>query len=677
MAYGLPADATAWAALALAVALVVAWLVTGRTTRTQPARVRATWWVVVLATCAAVLSAGYLVAYLRGGPRIIDATAYFLQARALAAGQLAFQVPEPVASFAGRFLVTPPTGGSLAVIFPPGYAALLATGFVVGAPLAVGPLLAAALVLATYDLARCVTGRTEVALLAAGLSVLCAALRYHTADTMSHGWAALLVTLSVRCALAVRGKSSRAQLRWGALLGLASGWLIATRPVAGAAITAVTGMMVCRERYGRWSALLGLLPGIGLLLAHQYAATGSLWQSTQLYYYARADGPPGCFAWGFGAGVGCLHEHGDFVQRHLPNGFGWREALSTTGLRLFHHARDLANFRPLALLLPVAIWLARRERGMTALGACILLVVLAYVPFYFDGSYPGGGARLLADVLPLEHVLLAWVLSRWRVGSWVVPVALAGFAFGASHDHARLRDREGGHPMFEPHTLKQQGVTRGLVYVSTDHGFNLGHNPSVHDPSTGVVVARRRGDAHDRLLWEQLGRPQAFRYDYDPYAPSSVGTLRAYAPGTIGSERFEAEALWPARNVTAGWVHPTHVGSGCASQGQGLRLRPFDGVAAEAQVDVVADRQATFELVSAWVAYGSAIVEVETVVAGRASKARRRVAVHECWTLPPLRVVLAAGPHPVLLRASDSAAVLDYLELRPVSRPKHHASPVR
>ncbi len=677
MAYGLPDDSIAWTALALAVALALAWLLTGRSARTTLGWVRPTWWVAVLAGCAACLSAGYVATYLRGGPRIIDATSYFLQARALAAGQLAFPVPDPLASFGGRFLVTPPAGGSLAVIFPPGYGALLAAGFVLGAPLAIGPLLAAALVLATYDLARCVTHRHEVALLAAGLSVLCAALRYHTADTMSHGWAALLVTLSIRCAVGMRGTSSWVQLGWGILLGLASGWLIATRPVTGVAITAVAGVMILRERYGRWAALLGLLPGIGLLLAHQYAATGSLWQSAQLYYYARADGPPGCFVYGFGAGVGCRYEHGDFVQRHLANGFGWREAWSTTGVRLFHHARDLANFRPLALLLPVAIWIGRRERGLIALGACILLVVLGYVPFYFDGSYPGGGARLFADVLPLEHVLLAWVLTRWRMGKWVVPVALAGFALGASHDHARLSEREGGRPMFEPRTLRQHGVTHGLVYVNTDHGFNLGHDPSVRDASTGVVVARRRGDAHDRLLWKRLGRPPAFRYDYDPYAPGSVGTLRTYDPAQIDSARFEAEALWPARNVNSGWVHPTHVGSGCASQGQGLRLRPHGGRPAEVEVDVVADRQATYELISAWVAHDSATVEVEMAVAGRSTNGRRVVAVHECWMLPSLRVALAAGAHPVLLRASDSAAVLDYLELRPVSRPNSSATPSR
>ena len=40
----------------------------------------------LLSAAAFALSAGYLAYYLRGGPRIIDATSYWLQARALAEG---------------------------------------------------------------------------------------------------------------------------------------------------------------------------------------------------------------------------------------------------------------------------------------------------------------------------------------------------------------------------------------------------------------------------------------------------------------------------------------------------------------------------------------------------------------------------------------------------------------
>src|SRR5690242_3331732 len=66
--------------------------------------------VAALAIFAALLSVAYISLYLRGGPRIIDATTYYLQARALAGGHVAFDVPAPSASFRGRFLLSSPDG---------------------------------------------------------------------------------------------------------------------------------------------------------------------------------------------------------------------------------------------------------------------------------------------------------------------------------------------------------------------------------------------------------------------------------------------------------------------------------------------------------------------------------------------------------------------------------------
>ena len=43
-------------------------------------------WLAALCALAFALSWAYLHVYLRGGPRIIDATSYFLEARSLAAG---------------------------------------------------------------------------------------------------------------------------------------------------------------------------------------------------------------------------------------------------------------------------------------------------------------------------------------------------------------------------------------------------------------------------------------------------------------------------------------------------------------------------------------------------------------------------------------------------------------
>ena len=561
---GWPPDGVAWAALGAACALVP--LLHARARRALGSALKIELVLPALAIGAALLSAGYVAHYLRGGPRIIDSTSYYLQARAIAHGYFAFPVATPLGSFGGRFLL-PAAPHSLAVIFPPGYATVLAAGFLLHAPMLVGPVLAALIVLLTYSLARELSGRTDVARIAAGLSMLCAALRYHTADTMSHGLCALLLCAGTLTAVRAR--------RWDALLsGLALGWLIATRPVSGA-VGVVLALCLLERSARRWAWFaVGLVPGIALLLCYQRSATGSFFASTQLAYYALADGPPGCFRYGFGSGIGCLYEHGDYVRARLESGYGLREALSVTVRRLAVHSIDIANAAPLALLCPVGAWLARADRRVRVLFYACLGFMLAYAPFYFDGSYPGGGTRLFADLLPLEHVLLAIALARLEWGAIALPLSLAGFALHASFTHRALAEREGGRPMFETEVLRSAGVDRGLIFVDTDHGFNLGHDPGQLDAHSHVVVARHEHDAHDWWLWNQLGRPPAFHYSYDAGANTAHGELTPYLPalGSASALRFEAEAEWPPLAVDQGWIQPDFVP--CASNGRGLRFHP-------------------------------------------------------------------------------------------------------
>lgn len=560
---GLPPDGVAWAALAVACSFAV--LFEPRARRTLTAAAKLPFTRPALAVAAGLLSAGYVSYYLRGGPRIIDATSYYLQARAIAHGYFAFPVELPLASFGGRFLL-PSEPHSLSVIFPPGYATALALGFLLRAPLLVGPLLASAIVLTTYALARELSGRSDVAGVAASSSLLCAALRYHTADTMSHGLCALLLCAGALMALRVR--------RWSAACsGLALGWLIATRPVTGIVGVALA-LSLLERRASRWAWFgAGLIPGVALLLLYQRAATGSFFGSTQLAYYALADGPPGCFRYGFGRGIGCLYEHGDYVRARLANGYGVREALGVTLRRLAVHSIDIANAAPLALLVPAGAWFSRADRRVRAIFFACLGLMFAYSPFYFDGSYPGGGTRLFADLLPLEHVLLALAVVRLQWSAVALPLSLAGFAIHASFAHRALAEREGGRPMFESEVLQRAHVDHGLVFVDTDHGFNLGHDPGRVDAQARVVVARHTHDAHEWVLWNRLGRPPSFRYSYDAGASAAHGELSPYLPTVGAALRFEAEAEWPPLAVKGGWVHPDFVP--CASNGRGLRLRPI------------------------------------------------------------------------------------------------------
>ncbi|MET0593803.1 MAG: hypothetical protein ABW133_13960 [Polyangiaceae bacterium] len=600
--FGAPPDAAA--AVALGGALVLIW----QGPRIFAALLRAPKKLAigVLALTALALSAGYVQFYLRGGPRIIDATSYWLEARALAEGHATWPIDEPTASVRGRFLLMSGTTEAprLGVIFPPGYPLLLAVGFCFGVPLFIGPLIAALLVIATYALGKAVSARDDVARIAATLSVLSATLRYHTADTMSHGLAALLFASTLALGFIAVDTDSAARRRLSAAgAGVLFGWLVATRPVS--ALALVPALLVLTYRISGFSRLLlaaGAALPIALFVLQQRAVTGSLFVSSQNAYYAVADGPPGCFRYGFGAGIGCLHEHGSFVDAALPHGLDARAAIAILLKRLRLHVADIANFEPLALLVIAAPFLARSRatngsplsRRSLVLALTVLAIFAAYVPFYFDGSYPGGGARFFADVLPLEHVLAAVALvlavdrARTRFPSINVPraaallgaIALAGFGTHTSLEHGLLRDREGGRPFFEPRVLREAKVDRGLLFVGTDHAFNLAYDPAARDANQSIVVAHEYGDDRDRLMWERLGRPTAHRYVFEGRGEPAVVP---WAPGpTPHPFRFEAEAEWPPVRQSGGAFDPIFAHGTCAWGGRLLAVRsgterPFEG----------------------------------------------------------------------------------------------------
>jgi hypothetical protein len=590
------------------------------------------WPMVIAPLLAAVLSAGYVAYYLRGGPRIIDATSYWLQGRALSEGMLAWPIADPEHGVLGRFLISTTVEGQPAAsgIFPPGYPAVLALGFRLGAPMAVGPVIAALLVLATVALMGQVVRfgpdhwqAREPALVnvAATLSVICAALRYHTADTMSHGFAALcfttvLVAVLRACGspkgLASPGTTNQASslvTRWNLtaarrgpvlLAGLASGGLLATRPASALALGMTIALLLLwlpeARRLWRLTTALAFtfaaIPGVTLWLAHGHAATGSIGMLAQSAYYSLSDGPPGCFRYGFGAGIGCLGEHGDFVRHNLADGYGLVAAAGTTLRRLKLHLADPLNAAPLFPLVLMGVVHGWRHRAARLISLAVVIHIGCYVPFYFDGNYPGGGARMFADVLPLEHLLAALGLlslsateasprSRpWRalslplLASLVIGLSLLGFALRGGASHAQLRDREGGRPMFEPSVVADQGAGEALLLVDTDHGFNLAYDPTGRTP-----VARYRGDDMDRLTWERQGRPKVVRYRYQ--WPEG-GRARAWlepisfdlSPTGERELTIEGESLWPPAAQQGGWAWPSFSAHPCVSAGRFLALYP-------------------------------------------------------------------------------------------------------
>lgn len=661
--WGKPPDEVAKVACAIAVVLVVG-AILGRGKDVLGFRepdVTRRPFLAIASFVAAMLSLGYVAVYLRGGPRIIDATTYFLQGRALAHGDLTWPLPGPSESFRGRFLL--PHGDEIGGIFPPGYPMLLAIGFALGAPMIAGPLLAAALVPTTYALGKEIARGAGVAVVepvgraAALLSIVSAALRYHTADTMSHGLTALGIAAALLFALRARRESNpKAALAAGLCLSV----VVTTRPVSALAIGLVV-LFLARGHVRR--VAFGVAPGALLLLLAERAVTGRWLVSAQSAYYATSDGPPGCFRWGFGRGTGCLFEHGEFVRARLPNGYGILEAAGTTLRRLKMHLMDVANLEPLALLVLVP---ARRAPVPLAL---VGLHVLAYAPFYFDGNYPGGGARFFADVLPVEHALAAVAVARIAgsrfAPAWlgVLGLATAGFGVHAAFDHLKLRDREGGRPMFDPDVLAKANVSSGLVFVETDHGFALGHEPHV-SPFDGILVARRRRDDVDRLLYEAVGRPPTYVYDYDLATGAANVTL--FVPTELGSAIvFESESEWPALSQEGGFAAPGF--SDCASNGRALVLTP-SGESARATLGLPVPEPGAWS-VSVRVAYGVRVPHADapqgtgTVTIGPRTW-EIPVSATGCAELAEQAVDLVPGEARVVLSARGGAVALDRVTLK-------------
>ena len=678
--WGRPPDDVAWVALALGVLLLAT--LGSRDALEGVWRASRARFLGGVAIVCAFLTLGFAAHYLRGGPRIVDATAYVLQAKALAHGKLAWHVPWPTASFRGRFLLFSPPD-RVAGIFPPGWPLLLAIGEVLGSPMLVGIALSAALAIATYALALELSPptsphRENAARLAALLSAACSALRYHTADPMSHAATALAVTVAFT--LALRAERDQARTRTYVAIGFLVGAVFCTRPISTIPIFLLAAFLLrARVRAGALAFAVGALPGVALLLASQHAATGSFFTSTQRAYYAVSDGPAGCFRYGFGAGVGCLHEHGDFVAARLAHGYRLLAALGTTLRRLHAHASDALDAWPvLVLALPACAAAARRARPLRLAWLLVLLQIAAYLPFYFDGDYPGGGARFFADVLPIEHaavaVSLALVLPTFsfaKKAAALLGLVAVGFALHGAYDDLALADRDGGRPMFEPERLQDAHIATGLLFVDTDHGFDLASDPAVTDPAHGLVVARLRNDGHDRLLYERLGRPPTWAYRFGPRTGLAEPTLLPFTP--VGAEvagrevwRFESENEWPPLAQQGAWAEPVYASGArqnCPFGGQVLAIHP-EGPAGTVTIALPVPRTAKWTVRPYVLARaGDGPIELRVGPLHWESPAPRAAAENQCIELAPQTAELTEGESPLEIRVSGAPAALDRVEL--------------
>jgi hypothetical protein len=491
--------------------------------------------VVVTAFVAAFLSLGYLSFYLRGGPRAPEAAVYWLEGRALSHGALRWSVADPAASF--RTSIFPyGSPNRLAAPLAPGFPLLLGFGFLLGAPMIVGPLIAACLVAATWmlghELAKAAGEPSEraeaTARTAAGLSVLSVALRFHTCEALPYGAAALAVTVALACAMRAR---RLADPRWLTAAGAAVGAACAAAPWSSVAAGLVVVAVAARsERPARavGRTVAAALPGVVFLVVAHRLATGFTFSASQATLLsAMAYARPATM----------------------------RAALIAIGRTSLHglraHLADVANLEVIALA-PIALAIGRTRTRAAAMPAVVLalsvaahaLQVLSHAPLAAEGVARWARAGLLAELLPIEHALVALSVARLfppaigRAAIAVLGLACVGFAVHVSYDHEQIATSGAGRPRYEPDVPRDAGITHGLVFFEDDEGYALAADPYA-TPSHDVLAARLRGDDHDRLLFDILGHPPAHRYVL-PH--TGAPTLPSFSAAAGDLWRFEAEA---------------------------------------------------------------------------------------------------------------------------------------
>lgn len=477
-------------------------------------------WVALALSVAALLVAAYVASsVLERMPHVQDSVAYLFQAKTFALGKLSVPLPPVPAAFEHEFVFM--RDGLWYSKYPPGHAAVLALGVLVGAPWLVAPVAAGLTLLLTFLFGREVYGPAP-ALLAQALLVTSPFFLLMSGTMMSHPTGLLFAMLFLwQLVLAERRDSS-----WSALVaGFALGMLGASRALTAAAIGAPALIWVLarsaregRIRLRHAALVAGLVPPLLAVLAYNQALTGDwlvnpfeLWWSFDHIGFGPDIGMHGghYFSWGLVNTWSNLAELGRFlsgwpVQLTLAFAFvpfltGSRNAwdwmlgvtvLSVIGAYIFYWA-DGIMYGPRYYYETVAIFALLSARGVERLGE---LATRAFSGL--DGAGQAAQALALTIVGTLTLVTV----------SWHTPLFLA-----QSHGYNGM-DRT------RADTVERAALHNALVLVVPPRHESWQIYGSVfwaNDPllDGDVVYARDLGDESDQELARAFPGRSVYRLD--------------------------------------------------------------------------------------------------------------------------------------------------------------------
>ena len=318
-------------------------------------------------------------------PHVTDEFAYLWGAREFAQGQLFSPSHELPEFFNFMFFIN---DGRWFTLFQPGWPLVLSLGVPFGLEWLISPILGAVAIVLAYFIGLRTLEKESHARFAVVLLFLSP---MHTAVSslmLSHELALVLTEIAVLCTLRLKEKD---RLGDALTLGLAIGWLFATRALNGALMGVLLGLWLLPDLWRRrffWPKLYCALPALALGISFQFyvnqQVTGSFLEWPQDTYFNATEPKRYCHNIGFGTKVGCpiIHPGANF-----PEGYTVFDAVGVTHLRMGTFLLTLFGFQAIFIFIGMPFW-APQQRGRRGfLLAVFLAHIIGYFAFYFHGFW--------------------------------------------------------------------------------------------------------------------------------------------------------------------------------------------------------------------------------------------------------------------------------------------------
>ncbi|GJQ19904.1 MAG: hypothetical protein HBSIN02_02590 [Bacteroidia bacterium] len=431
-------------------------------------------------------------------PHVQDSVAQLFHAKMFARGSLFAPAPPAPEFFEFLQMILRDRWFSQ---YPPGHTVLLSAGVMAGAPWLVNPLLGSLSLILLYGVGVQLSGE-RVGRLAALLGLFSPFLLFMSSEFMNHTTALFFFLAFVYFLFrAIDGK----RVHDGILSGLSLGWLVMTRPYSAAALAVpfllYAVVLVVRRTSALFRAAAGFVPAFGvmllLLFLFNWATTGHpLVFGFQSLWGSRVN--PGFFE----VNAGQLHTPWKGLTQTLANLVGFNKYLFEWPV-------------PSLLFVTVLLGLRRMRTRELLLAASGAMLAGAYLLYWFQDwcfgprfLFEASGPAILLTAVAIDEIPsllkerlrlpLSLETIRMSAAGMVLILITLGLCFNLPAHLRHYGNSYWGVDGRALKTVRQAGIDRGIVFVSSGYGGLFPQNDPLLEK--GPIFARDLGERNQKLL---------------------------------------------------------------------------------------------------------------------------------------------------------------------------------